>query len=362
VLLIVAHHAICDEWSLPLWLADLSQAYALDEVPGGPPIHLSPLPLQYEDYAVWQQQRLSEPDLDRHRNYWERHLAGAPPTIHLPLDHPRPASPGVRGGRLPILCPPTVRQHLEQLATQEGTTPFMLLLAAFHATLSRLTGQDDLVVGAPLAHRHRPELESLIGFFVNTVPVRLRVPPEATFRDLLRSLRQTMLDAFEHGLVPFDEIVQASHTRRVEGQTPLFGVVFVWLSQPITSLQLDGITATPLQPDPGLTKFDLTFFLSEGPDGTWRGHAEFNRDLFEADSVRCLITAFETLLASIAAQPDAPVGAFQVPGLQPDPPRSPGTRPRSGPIRGLLGRSATDRGHSRIPSPSSTCGSGRPQR
>jgi amino acid adenylation domain-containing protein len=318
VLLLVAHHAICDEWSLPLWLADLSKAYAGEEGLDSRPVDLPPLPLQYADYAVWQQQRLSEPDLDRHRAYWAHHLAGAPPTLHLPLDHPRPASPGVRGGRLPIRCPQAVRHPLEQLATQEGTTPFMLLLAAFHATLFQLTGQDDIVVGAPLAHRHRPELESLIGFFVNTVPVRLRIPGEATFRDLLRSIRHTMLDAFEHGLVPFDEIVQASRARRVEGQTPLFGTVFVWLSQPATSLQLDGVNATPLQPDPGLTKFDLTFFLSEGPEGTWSGHAEFNRDLFEDDSVRRIITAFETLLASIAVQPDAPVGSFHIPSINPE--------------------------------------------
>jgi len=315
VLLLVAHHAICDEWSLPLWLADLSEAYARDEGPHRPPIDLSPLPLQYADYAVWQQQRLAEPDLDRHREYWQRHLAGAPPTIHLPLDHPRPSSPGVRGGRLPIRCPHSIRQPLEHLATQEGSTPFMLLLAAFQTTLFQLTAQDDLVVGTPLAHRHRPELESLIGFFVNTVPVRLRIPEEATFRELLRSIRQTILDAFEHGLVPFDEIVQASRSRRVEGQTPLFGAVFVWLSQPATSLQIAGVTATPLQPDPGLTKFDLTFFLAEGPDGGWSGHAEFNRDLFEPDSVRRIIGCFETVLASIAAQPDAPVASLGTPSL-----------------------------------------------
>jgi amino acid adenylation domain-containing protein len=318
VLLLVAHHAICDEWSLPLWLADLSKAYAHQDGFDRHPAILPPLPLQYADYAVWQQQRLAEPDLDRHRTYWAQHLAGAPPTVHLPLDHPRPKFPGVRGGRLPIRCSQSVRRPLEQLATHEGTTPFMLLLAAFHATLFHLTGQDDLVVGAPLAHRQRPELESLIGFFVNTVPVRLRITEEATFRDLLRSIRQTMLDAFEHGLVPFDEIVQASRARRVEGQTPLFGTVFVWLSQPATSLQLAGVNATPLQPDPGLTKFDLTFFLAEGPDGTWSGHAEFNRDLFEPDSVRRLIAAFETLLASIAEQPDAPVGSFLLPALNPE--------------------------------------------
>ncbi len=304
VLLLTLHHIVSDGWSLGVLLRDvmaLYEAHASKRTPS-----LAELPIQYGDYAVWQRQRLQGELLEKQLDYWKRRLDGAAPTLDLPTDRPRPAVQTFRGALLPFDLPGDLVDGLRLLAKQEDCTLYMVLLAAFQALLHRHSGQDDLCVGTPIAGRGRTETEGLIGFFVNTLVMRGDLSGDPTFRSLLRRVRQTALEAYEHQDLPFERLVEALKLDRDLSHSPLFQVLFVFHNSPLPAFEFSGLKVSQWDVDGGTSKFDLSLFLLEQGRGL-RGTLEYSTELFDAGTAERLAGHYRTLLEGAAADPELPL-------------------------------------------------------
>ncbi|MGB4068806.1 MAG: condensation domain-containing protein, partial [Nitrospira sp.] len=212
VLFLSMHHIVSDGWSLSILTRELCELY--DSFLDGRPSSLSPLSIQYADYAGWQQQWLSEPIAETHLSYWKTKLGGHGPVLNLPADHVRPSRLGYRGARMPVALSPDLWRDVRMLSRNENATPFMTLLAAYKALLYRYTGQEHLCVGSPVANRTRPEVESLVGCFVNTLVLRTDMDGRLTFRELLAYVKRICLEAYAHQDLPFEKLVQALQPAR----------------------------------------------------------------------------------------------------------------------------------------------------
>jgi amino acid adenylation domain-containing protein len=300
VLLLTLHHIVADGWSIGILLRELVALYAAFCL--GQPSPLPELPLQYADFAVWQRQWLQAERLEPLLAYWTRQLQELS-LLELPTDRPRPAVQSYRGACQSLRLPYTLSNALNALSRREGVTLFMTLLAAFQTLLHRYTGQDDLVVGSPIAGRTRAETEGLIGFFVNTLVLRTDLSGNPTFRELLGRVRETALGAYAHQELPFERLVEELHAERNLSRTPLFQVMFVLQNVPIKSLELPELTASLLNVDNETAKFDLTVSLGEREDGI-SGEFEYNTDLFEATTIARMLGHWQTLLAGVVANPE----------------------------------------------------------
>jgi amino acid adenylation domain-containing protein len=306
------HHIISDEWSLGVMVHELAALYAAFRQ--GQPSPLTEPPIQYADFAHWQREWLQGEALEAQLGYWRERLGGKLPVLQLPFDHPRPAAPTYptyRGATRSFALSPEVSASLKALSREEGATLFMTLLAALQTLLHRITGQDDIVVGTDVANRHRLETEGLIGFFVNHLVLRADLSGNPGFRRLLRQAREVTLGAYAHQDLPFDKLVSALRLERSPGQTPLFQVLFVFGNPALPTLDLPGLALSPLRSDLILSKYDLTLFMSDkghSISGVWRYRAE----LFEATAIARLCGHFETLLGSIAANPDARLDSLEI--------------------------------------------------
>ncbi|MFC4592531.1 non-ribosomal peptide synthetase, partial [Sphaerisporangium corydalis] len=299
VLALVVHHIAADGWSLNILRRELAESYnalATGREPG-----LPPLPVQYTDYATWQRDHTATEHLD----YWRHQLEDAP-VLDLPTDHPRPATMTYQGHSHRFHLPPDLVTAIHQTGHQQGATLFMTLLAAFTTLLSRYSGQDDVSVGTPLAGRDRPELEDMVGFFVNTVVVRTRLTGDPTFKQLLDHTRDTTLSALDHQDLPFDRLVDALMTTRDPARTPLFQVAFALQNTPADQPDLTGLTTTPIHPTAGASQFDLTMSLEEDDHGL-HGIIEYRTDLFTHDTIERLAGHYRTLLTAVTADPDQAV-------------------------------------------------------
>ncbi len=223
-LLLTMHHIVCDEWSMGVLFSELSQLYR----PGGQPSpdDLPPLPVQYADVAAWQRQTLQGPRLERDLSYWRGKLSGDLPMLSLPFDRPRPPLPSHGGAEHRRRLRPALTAALEGLSRREGATLFMTVLAAFDVLLSRYAGQEDVLVGTPIAGRLRRETECLVGFFVNTLVMRASLADDPPFRGLLRSVREDALEAFAHQELPFEKLVEELRPGRSLSHSPIFQVMF----------------------------------------------------------------------------------------------------------------------------------------
>jgi amino acid adenylation domain-containing protein len=290
--LLTMHHIVSDGWSMGVLIRELGALYS-SWLEG----RSSPLPdleIQYPDFALWQRRHLAGETLARELAYWRQSLDGLA-TLELPTDRPRPPLRRGRGGLVRFGLPADVARELARRSRGAGATLFMTLLAGFVAVLSRLTGQDDVAVGTPIANRTRREIEALIGFFVNTLVLRTRWTGDPAFPELLAAVRQTALEAFRHQEVPFERVVEELAPRRDPSRTPLFQVLFTLQNPERGTLELPGLTLAPIPSSGGTAKFDLTLSLGEGPSGmlgTW----EYDRDLFEATTVERLAGHFVNLL------------------------------------------------------------------
>ncbi|WP_432973942.1 amino acid adenylation domain-containing protein [Dactylosporangium sp. CA-233914] len=304
VLLLTLHHIVADLWSMSVAVAELVELYRA-HVTGREP-DLPELPLQYADYAVWQRRRLEQEPPTGDLDYWREVLAGAPPVLELPTDRPRPAVQTTVGGSRPFAVPGDVLDGLRALSQQEGATPFMGVLAAFGVLLHRCTRDDDVVVGVPVAGRGRPEIERLIGFFVNTLALRLDLSGGPTFRELLGRVRQTCLGAYAHQELPFERLVEQLHPSRDLSRPPIFQASFIYQNIPLPALDVVGLRLEPLQVESSTARFDLELQVFEG-DGGLTGWFEYNRDLFDATTVERLSAQLGVLLADLVANPDGSV-------------------------------------------------------
>ncbi|WP_164021883.1 non-ribosomal peptide synthetase, partial [Pyxidicoccus trucidator] len=273
------------------------------------PSPLPELPVQYADYAVWQRQWLAGETLRGQLDWWKLLLAGAPQALEVPTDKPRPATLSHAGASVPMHLPLALTEAAEALARREGATPYMLLLAAFQAVLQRYSGQDDVLVGSPIAGRRHASTEGLIGFFVNTLVLRARFTPALTFRELLAQVRDTTLGAYEHQDVPFEKLVEELHPSRDLGRTPLFQVLFVLQNTPDAGLSLPELTLRGVAVEHTVSRFELELGLSRAPDG-YRGGIIFSTELFEPSTAARLAAQIQLLLEGALATPDAPLTAL----------------------------------------------------
>ena len=230
LLLVTIHHIVADEWSMGVFMRELATLYRA-QVQDTPAV-LPQLPIQYADYTLWQREWLQGTALEAQLAYWREQLAGAPAVLELPSDRPRPPVQSVRGATQRFVLPRALSQALRQLSRQEGATLFMTLLAAFQVLLARYTGQDDIVVGSPIAGRTHTELEDLIGFFVNTLVLRTNLAGDPTFRELLGRVRAVTLEAYAHQDVPFERLVEELQPQRDLSRAPLVQVLFVLQNSP----------------------------------------------------------------------------------------------------------------------------------
>ncbi|HVF59871.1 MAG TPA: amino acid adenylation domain-containing protein [Thermoanaerobaculia bacterium] len=309
VLLLTHHHIVTDDWSIGVLLAELAALYRAYS--GGRPSPLPELPIQYADYAQWQRDWLAGKVLEEQLAFWRRHLEGAPAVLDLPADRPRPARQSFRGATLRFTLPEELSAAVRGVARREGATVFMTLLAAFEALLHRLTGQDDLVVGTPIANRGRIELEGLIGLFVNTLAMRTNLgaagsPPGISFHELMGRVRQTALNAYAHQDLPFEKLVEELQPERDLSRSPIFQVLFQVLRAG-GSLELPGLAVELVAGAEGqVVKFDLVLSMSDGApglSGIWR----YRRDLFDDSTIARLNEQFRTFLAGAVAHPESPL-------------------------------------------------------
>ncbi|MFG3700935.1 amino acid adenylation domain-containing protein [Micromonospora sp. NPDC047620] len=299
VLVLTAHHAAVDEWSLRIVADELSEAYAARLA--GRSAELPALPVTYGDYAQWQRRWLAGPEAEAQRRWWRDRLAGAPPVLELPTPGPRPAAPSQAGATavFPLGVPPDA---LRALCLRLNVTPYLLLLAAFQVLLARWTGRYDVPVGTPVANRGRPETEPLVGLFVNTVVIRTDLTGDPTFATCVARVRAEVLAAQERQELPFGSVVEAVRPARHAGHSPLFQVMFVHADAP-APLRLPGIDATCVEVPNRTAKFDLTVAVRPGADGP-DAVVEYRTDLFDAATVARLAGHFRTLLADLVADPD----------------------------------------------------------
>ncbi len=299
VLALATHHIVCDGWSLGILLRELSALYRT--FTGGSEGEAPPLPaptLQYADFAAWQRSWLRGETLSSQLGFWKNEIGGEVPALELPTDRPRPPVLTYRGAREPFRLPSDLASGLRRLSRSEDATLFMTLLAAFNVLLSRHTGQDDILVGTPIAGRSRVEVEPLIGCFVNTLALRTDLAGDPAFRELLARVRRKTLDAFGHQDLPFEKLVQELQPDRDLARNPLFQVVFALQNAPLSRLVLPGLTVRGVEVPSERAHFDLTFTLVES-GGEIFGALEYNTDLFEASTIRRLLSRFERLLEGV---------------------------------------------------------------
>ena len=307
VLLLTMHHAVSDGWSLGVLVRELAVLY--EAFSKGKPSPLPVLPIQYGDFAVWQRQRLQGEVLETQLDYWKQKLGGSLPVLDLPTDRPRPPRQTFRGAKRSLNFSKPLLEALKTLSQQQGVTLFMTLLTAFKVLLYRYTGQEDILVGAPVAGRNQIETENLIGFFVNVLVLRTDLSGNPTFRDCLERVRKVVLGAYNHQEVPFEKLVETLQPERDLSYSPLFQVMFALQNTPMPLLEFSGLTLSPLAVDNGTAKFDLTLDLSETSDGI-DGVIEYNSDLFDGDTIARMVGHFQTLLEAIAANPQQQVDQF----------------------------------------------------
>ncbi|HYG64691.1 MAG TPA: amino acid adenylation domain-containing protein, partial [Thermoanaerobaculia bacterium] len=296
------HHIISDAWSTGLLFREMGVVYGA--FAQGMLSPLPELPIQYADYAWWQRRHLEGEVLERQIEYWMQQLASAPEMLELPTDRPRSAARSSRGGRLGSLIPRELLEPLRTLGQEEGAaTLFMVLLAGFDALLYRCSGQEDIVVGFPIANRSHTELEGLIGLFINTLAMRTRLAGGLSWRQLLVQVRQTTLDAYAHQDLPFERIVEELRPERQLSQTPIFQVTFSLQNTPGSDMQVGPFRMSLLPPVDKTAQFDLTCDIKETAEGaqiSWR----YREELFDEPTVARLSEHYLNLLAGVAAHPD----------------------------------------------------------
>ncbi len=304
ILFLNIHHIISDRWSLTVLLSELAVLYgAFSEGKSSP---LPDLPVQYADFSVWQRRSSQSEVIEKQLSYWLDELRDAPPIIELPTDRPRQSIASLKGESVSINLTPELTAKLHNLSRTNGATLFMTLLAAFEVLLSRYSGQEDLVVGMPIASRSHPEIEGLIGLFANTLPLRARLGGDPSFGEVLARTKESALGAYAHQEVPFERLVEELHPERSLSYDPLVQVYFILQNAPHEGLRLHGLELKHIPTDSKTSKGDLYFSLAERGGGL-SGRLEFNTDLFDTTTIKRFLGHYQNLLESAAENPNLPM-------------------------------------------------------
>lgn len=308
VLLLTMHHIISDGWSIGILRRELAQCYrALDH---GQSPQLPSLPVQYADFAEWQEAWLGGEVLQTQLAYWRQQLAGLS-TLRLPADRPPPAVSSDLGGIESLSLPAGQRDGLSALNRREGATLFITMLTAFQVLLARYSGQTDVAVGSPIANRGHSQIEGLIGFFVNSLVLRTDLGGDPTFRELLHRVRGTAITAYAHQDLPFERLVEELQPDRVLDQNPLFQVMFAVQNAPMEELELPGLTIHPLPYPVTTTRFDLQWDVIEHADGL-QVVAYYRAELFDPETIRRMLGHYRVLLERVLADPDRRLSELSV--------------------------------------------------
>jgi amino acid adenylation domain-containing protein len=311
LVLVVIHHSAADGWSLGILLDEITALYAAHAA--GTAAELPPVELQYADFAAWQRRAITPERLVREVEFWRGTLAGAPALLELPLDRPRPPTRSHRGAAEPLHLAPELTRRLNALAAEERSTPFILLLAAWGALLARLGGQDEVVVGTPVAGRTRSETERVVGMFVNTLPLRVTMADAPAFRDLLGRVRDTTLAALAHDALPFERLVEELGVERSMGHAPLFQSILVLQNAPAGGgLSFPGVELGYAHVEGRAAKFDLGLDLAPMSDGGMQGVLEYATDIFDRATVARIGERLVRFLEAVVETPELSVAEVEL--------------------------------------------------
>lgn len=300
-LMVNVHHIVFDGWSLSVFMNELATTY--ESLLNNKAVDLPALPVQYTDYAIWQQEWVNGPYFNSQIKYWEERLKGANFTLSFPTDKLRPQFQSNRGAIEKFEISEEIVKKLRALSMQENTTMFMTLMAAFQSLLYRYSSQNDIIVGTPIANRNRIETESLIGFFANSLAIRGQIAEKQTFLEFLSHIKESAMGAYENQDIPFEKIVEMINPERNMTQSPLFQVIFALHNELIEDIQFSGITMKPIEVHTGTAKMDLILSLTEEKEGLV-GYFEYTTDMFKSKTILRLISHFQTLLLSIIENPN----------------------------------------------------------
>lgn len=310
VLLLTTHHIVFDGWSMGVLVREVATLY--DAFVRGNSSPLPELPVQYADYAVWQRRWLQGSILEEQLSYWRRQLSGAPSLLNLPIDRPRPATRNYRGSQVAIDLEESSTERLKELGRKEGTTLFMTLLAAFQTLLYKYSKQEDIVVGVDEWGRNLAELEPLIGFFVNMLPMRVKMSGNPSFLEVLARVRETALGAYAHEDVPYDKLVsELPQVERTLSHSSLFQVAFVFNNMPAEELSLEGLTLTSVESHNEATRFDLSLSLTElekSLSGAWT----YSVEIFDEQTIQRMHAHFLRLIQSIVDNPASRLDSLEM--------------------------------------------------
>ncbi|MBD1937334.1 non-ribosomal peptide synthetase [Microcoleus sp. FACHB-68] len=313
LLMLNLHHIVADGWSMGVLIREIGTLYSAFAAKDAELSHspaLPELPIQYADFAEWQREWLRESVQETQLAYWRRQLDGIG-VLNLPTDRPRPAVPTYRGAKQLWVLPPALSEALEALSSRQGVTLFITLLAAFQTLLYRYTGTEDIAVGSPIAGRNRSEIESLIGFFVNSLVLRTNLSGNPTFLELLSRVKEVALGAYAHQDLPFEKLVEELHPERDLSRNPLFQIAFSLQNTPVEALELPGLNLKLFEFDPGTAKLDLEFHLWQDLEGL-KGQVVYSTDLFEATTISRMLGHFQVVLENIIIDPEQRIGYLQI--------------------------------------------------
>lgn len=307
-LLIAMHHIITDGWSMGIFTQELSAFYKafLSSDKGD---IFPELPIQYADFASWQREWLNDQELERQLDFWKKQLEDAPPVSEIPADRPRPTEQCFRGHLVHFDIDSELSRKLNHLSRQSDASLFMTLLSAFALLLFRYSAQEDILIGTPVANRNHKEIEPLIGFFINTLVLRMNLSDDPGFSELLKSVRQTALDAYNHQDMPFEHLVEALQPERNLSHTPLFQIMFVLQNAPLGKMELPGLSVRTIETETVSSLFDLSLSLTETESGI-RGSLHYKTDLFDEIRMIRMGGHFQNLLEQIVLFPDRRISEF----------------------------------------------------
>ncbi len=300
VLLITKHHIISDGWSTGIFVEELSHCYSAYIEQKTP--SLKALPVQYADYAIWQNKWLKGTELDQQLTFWQETLSGSPPLLELATDRPRPAVQSFNGSSISVELPSDVMKQIQTFCQEHGVTMYMFLLSSIQLVLSRYSGQSDIVIGSPVANRMRTEIEPMLGCFVNTIVLRSKIKPEQDFLTHLQTVKDITLNAYSNQDIPFEQVVEHLNVPRNIAHSPLFQVMLILQNTPKKALALGDIEITSLPIESSVSRFDMTFNLTEGRSGL-SGNIEFNSDLFDVQTIQRMFEYLQHVIQGILSEP-----------------------------------------------------------
>jgi len=308
ILLVTQHHIVSDAWSTGVLAREVSALYSAFSQ--GRPDPLAALSIQYADYAAWQRQWLHGDVLQRQIEFWKKHLVGAPELLTLPTDRMRPNVQNYAGAAVPIIFSPEPLANLRQLSKRHDVTLFMTLLAGWSVLMARLSGQQDVVIGTPVANRQRAEIEPLIGFFVNTLALRVRLEEDPTVEQLLEQIKATTLEAYAHQDLPFEQVVEALNPPRSLSHSPVFQVVLTFNNTPVRdALSSPDLTIESLSAPQVTAQSDLTLAFNDSGDASF-GSVEYASSLFDRTTIESFVGYLQHVLASMAFDPGCRISAL----------------------------------------------------